>query len=274
MTSRGAEGGLIALTQGATVENVHSYLNIECREGDTHHVGGVIGQAQNYTVVSNCSFHGTMYVGAGNTDCFGGIAGYTNTAKFVNCANYGEITFESVDAYVGGIFGYVNNTDLQGLQNCLGAGKVTCTNGAGNYIGALVGWLRSYTDSRCSNNYWLEDACVAPSSGNVSASFTKATAEQMASGEITYLLNGYQSEINWYQTIGKDALPVLDPTHAVVLQKEDGTYWNEETGIQDMPMADNRSKGIYTLTGVRVSKVQQDGIYIINGKKVYVKTSK
>ena len=270
LTCVGSGGGVIAWTQGATVENVHSYLHIECLSPNTHHVGGVVGSARDNSVISNCSFHGTLYVGAGNDDCFGGITGYTNTAKFVNCANYGTITCDNPNCYCGGIFGYVNNADCQGLQNCLGAGKVTCTNGAGNYIGALVGWLRSFTDSRFSNNYWQEDVCVVASSGNDSESITKATAEQMASGEIAYLLNGDQSEIHWYQTIGKDDLPVLDPTHAVVLQKEDGTYWNEETGIQDLPMADNRSKAIFDLQGRRVSKATK-GLYIVGNKKMLVK---
>ncbi len=266
----GDGAGVIGMADYSTIENVHSYLDLDCTRPGIVHVGGVVGLARQNTLVRNCSFHGTMRIGESNTDCFGGIAGYTNTAQFVNCANYGEITFDNVDAYVGGMFGYVNSGDFLGLQNCLGAGKVTCTAGEGNFIGALVGRLRTFNDSRFSNNYWLEDACSIASSVNVSTSFTKATAEQMASGEITYLLNGDQSEINWYQTIGEDALPMLDPSHGVVLQKEDGTYWNEGTGIQDLPIADNRSKGIYTLTGLRVSKVQQGGIYIIDGKKVRV----
>lgn len=41
----------------------------------------------------------------------------------------------------------------------------------------------------------------------------------MATGEMAFRLNGDQSLLSWYQTIGQDAYPVLDQTHAVVYLK-------------------------------------------------------
>ena len=40
---------------------------------------------------------------------------------------------------------------------------------------------------------------------------TQVTAEQMAGGELAYLLGGV-----WRQNIGEDAAPVLDPAHGIV----------------------------------------------------------
>ena len=41
----------------------------------------------------------------------------------------------------------------------------------------------------------------------------------MGTGELAFRLNGNQSQIAWYQTIGQDAWPVLDSTHGVVYLK-------------------------------------------------------
>ena len=41
----------------------------------------------------------------------------------------------------------------------------------------------------------------------------------MGTGEMAFRLNGNQSQISWYQTIGEDAYPVLDQTHSVVYMK-------------------------------------------------------
>ena len=61
--------------------------------------------------------------------------------------------------------------------------------------------------------YYLE-GCGSQNTFGVSA-----TAEEFASGKITYLLNGSstsEGDLAWYQTIGTDALPVLNKNHRVV----------------------------------------------------------
>ena len=63
----------------------------------------------------------------------------------------------------------------------------------------------------------------------------------MGTGEMAFRLNGDQSQIAWYQTIGEDAYPVLDNTHSVVYLKGevdcggnsigDVTYTNEKQEV-------------------------------------------
>ena len=87
-----------------------------------------------------------------------------------------------------------------------------------------------------------------------------------ASGKLCYMLNGDQSEIIWYQTIGEDAYPVLDSSHGQVVKNEDDTF----TGLGTI-QADFKGHGsIYNMNGQRVEKAVK-GLYIINGKKILIK---
>ena len=94
------------------------------------------------------------------------------------------------------------------------------------------------------------------------------TLEQFQNGEVCYKLNGDQSDIHWYQTIGEDALPVLDESHGIVIKDEGGIY----TGIEEVQSSRpvQKDNAIYNLAGQRLNKMQK-GINIVNGKKVLVK---
>jgi len=57
---------------------------------------------------------------------------------------------------------------------------------------------------------------------------TQITDEQLASGEVCYLLNrGNTESPTWFQTLGEDAYPVPNPSHQVVGKTADGTYTND-----------------------------------------------
>ena len=103
-----------------------------------------------------------------------------------------------------------------------------------------------------------------------SAQGKQMTLEQFQNGEVCYKLNGDQSVINWYQTIGTDEFPILDESHQIVIF-EDGKYANPD-GIKEVngqwTMVNGQS--IYNLAGQRLSKMQK-GINIIEGKKLFVK---
>ena len=101
----------------------------------------------------------------------------------------------------------------------------------------------------------------------------QTTEEQLASGELCYLLNGDQTNIQWYQTLGKDPYPVLDPTHGKVVMNKDGQFVNADaTAIEDVIAGSTPAKmqGIFNTAGQKVSKATK-GLYIIDGKKVIVK---
>ena len=93
--------------------------------------------------------------------------------------------------------------------------------------------------------------------------------DKFQNGEVCYKLNGDQSVLTWYQTLGEDEFPVLNASHQIVIL-EDGKYGNPDA-INEIS-ADDRQQfsGIYNLAGQRISKLQK-GINIVNGKKIIVK---
>ena len=98
------------------------------------------------------------------------------------------------------------------------------------------------------------------------------TPDDVTSGALCYMLNGDQSNITWYQTLGVDPYPVLDNTHEIVVKNEDGTYGNT-TGIE-MLATDERRKNadVYDLMGRRIAREKlSKGIYIENRKKILKK---
>ncbi|MBR6140821.1 MAG: hypothetical protein IKQ37_03525 [Bacteroidaceae bacterium] len=214
----GATGtGAIGWSSASRISNVHSSLNITVATADVHHVGGVVGSAQYKNRITGCSFSGTLTETAGNNDCFAGIAGYMAEDTILYCTNYGTVTYTVANGSVGGIAGYLNNTGGM-MKGCLNMGKVAMADeeATPTYGGAFIGWLRGNTPGNMQGNCWLEGSAPhANGQGTMNDTFA-FTADQLPTGIVCFRLNGDQSEIAWYQTIGTDEAPVLDPTHGQV----------------------------------------------------------
>ena len=94
----------------------------------------------------------------------------------------------------------------------------------------------------------------------------------MATGELAFRLNGDQSQLSWYQTIGEDAYPVLDQTHGVVYLKGevdcggnsvgDVAYTNEKQDVV-LPEHQYDEDGICTVCGADGGKCApaEDGYF-------------
>ena len=146
-----------------------------------------------------------MTVNAASNDCFAGIAAYANDyCLFNSCANYGTITYENPNGYVGGILGYVNNTNCYGTHNCLNIGNIIY-DGEGDpvYGGAIVGRLRGNNPERWGDSYWKQGSATQACGENQIPTIFEATDEQLASGEIAYKLGEA-----WSQFLGTDGVPV------------------------------------------------------------------
>lgn len=275
MVCAGAVNAPIASAKASLIEGVHSSLRIDATAAGVTHTAGVVGDLQENSVVDRCAFDGSISVGTDNYDCFGGIAGYTNTGTITNCANYGTITFAHENCYAGGMFGYVNNTNFGGFSNCLAVGTVKRENGESKVAGALCGWLRNYNASVVANNYWLA-GCAERASGIADLEVNKrATTEELASGAVCFALNQGQAEDVWFQTIGEDPYPVLDATHGRVVFK-DGKYVNDGSGVETIHnvqvIIHNGENEVYDLSGRKVSNDSlPKGVYIVNGQKTLVK---
>ena len=155
------------------------------------------------------------------------------------------------DASSGGMIGY-NSSANSVISNCLvNSTLIGDSEGPIWYVGGMAGWSSTaLTVKNClitskyenvgadGDNSQTISRGAAPSVSNVYVSQffrgqqgTLTTPEQMASGELTWKLNGSQGdEPVWFQTLGVDATPHLFGGDAVYLYA--GKYTNEKPNIQ------------------------------------------
>jgi hypothetical protein len=249
LTSDGfTKNGVVGCATGtAKVTGIHSSMTVILANKNAHSggiVGGDNGATTDKIVVDGCEFSGTL-THSGTGDCQAGIMGYTGYSTIRNCIFSG--TINGGNSKYGGILGYCKQPSFGGVQNCLSIGKIvadpSCTTAA-----AIIANFNGAATSNVKNNYY----CLAEGSTTTIAIGNKAssceaphavTAEQLASGEVCYLLNGSQGGNSWRQNLASgtlDAIPTLDSTHERVYQFgssyiNDGTdvTIDDETDLQD-----------------------------------------
>ena len=120
----------------------------------------------------------------------GGVAGFNGiNGRIENCYSNG---FVSGNDTIGGVAGQ----NYGSIRNCYFHGSVS-----GNFnVGGIAGF-RLY-DSQITGCYYLADSETDTFGGTAFM-----TAQQFASGEVAYLLNGSKNNGIWKQTIGSDAAP-------------------------------------------------------------------
>lgn len=263
-----------ARDENVTIRGIHSFVDfINAREGARQ--GGILGCADNgQTNIDRCTYSGTFQsADAGGSGNYGGIVGYANNNALVvlnitNCLFDGKLVNTAAapgTCTFGGIVGYANSATVT-IQDCLSIGTVQSPR-RGQFFGAINGG-----NSKIYNSYYQGEYVNGSGSGRTPTpqEVTSVTDEQLRSGEICYKLNGDQSEINWFQTLGEDSHPVLSGT-SLRVWLYDGSYINEDPdGIVAPLFHLPEGTAIYNLAGQRLQKMQR-GINIINGKKVLIK---
>ncbi|MCR4920141.1 MAG: hypothetical protein K5945_00335 [Bacteroidaceae bacterium] len=200
------------------------------------------------------------------------------SSQIINCMALGGI-FTTTGSNAGGLVGWNPNDVITTIENSAMLGVMQVAPTSATTPTDLVGrCLETNAPIVLKNVYYTTHA----ENTNVERIWKGAlpvTAEAVMNGELCYLLNGDQSLITWYQTLGSDAYPVLDKTHLVVCLKTDGTYYNEGgEGISLATLARERAiVNVYDMQGRVVrSDVKADealqglpsGLYVIGGKKV------
>lgn len=133
----GAEkvGGAIGYLSGKAISNVKSIANVEGSE----YVGGCVGYITSYSILESI-FHKGDLVNSGNYT--GGIVGYSDYSKILNCTHRDNIKGKSS---VGGITGYYyGRASYRTIENCTVAGDINGLDGVGGIIGR--GYLYANTD--------------------------------------------------------------------------------------------------------------------------------
>ena len=264
LTSGGIFGatGKTAETCSITIDGCVNYGKIVA-PGIAGGIGGRVGRAatletENY-YISNCVNYGEIEVIApqdfSDIIYVGGIAGYLYGGKIngvSNCVNAGNITVDATlgahayDYCVAGILGYVNATTFE-CKNNINAGNVT-TKGDFTSV-CLTVYNKNVEATATLNNYSVAiegiavaltgDATADPSTFTEATAFaTAVTADQIASGEVAYLINEAAGTTVYYQAIGTDKTPVLTAAadgSNVVEKKADGSYANPAKEVETEP---------------------------------------
>ena len=97
------------------------------------------------------------------------------------------------------------------MRNCWTAGELEI-----NSLHPQKGYIsgEAANSSQFINCYSTGDVLVNGSGFTLTNCFASEEVEEIGeTGELCFRLNGDQSEIHWYQTLGEDELPCQDPTH-------------------------------------------------------------
>ncbi len=241
-------GGVIGYIKSCTTD-IANCTNSGNVTGGSSYVGGVIGYASITATVVNCSNEGDVSAATKNA---GGIAGYLTSNGISTCCNSGNI---SGSLNVGGIAGYASVNTGYSIADCLNTGILSATASSGDqYAGGIVSYLIKGTLTNCcstgnvsgsdaggiagyvassgtiENSYYLDtavDTAVASNSSSTVSAEAK-TAEELASGEVTWLLNSGVTDGTqiWYQTLGQSDIPSF--SGATVYYEEGRGYFNAD----------------------------------------------
>jgi len=237
-------------------------------------IGGIAGWTRKTVNFVRCINTGTVTNTDSSSKFVGGIVGCVGGSCTANISATYNTAAISGGLYVGGLVGSSNSSSKLTVTNCFNEGNVTATNTAtSTFAGGIVGSL--YTDASLGQitNSWNNGVVTGGESstdtdglaGGTYATVGKVTnsydltnngnykasdadgydSNWLTSGALCYLLNGDQSEIAWYETIGTDARPYLTcDGHAQVYYngnvhcdgtaKSGGTYSNTSgEGVRD-----------------------------------------
>ena len=188
-----------------------------------NYIGGICGSNYKTGTIRNCYSEANVTGVVVGAD-IGGVVG-ENNGTVENCYNTGNVVGNK---WVGGVCGYNDGTN----NNCYNTGKVTGT----SYVGDVCGQNDKGTLTNC---YYLADS----ETNNNDGTFGK-TAEQFASGEVAYLLNGSEStDVAFCQNLDNgeptDATPVLDSTHGTVYQFTNCNHADTYTNNKDAKSGDH-----------------------------------
>jgi len=245
----------------------HKFSNLVLENVETTNYGvfntgsGVV--LRNFYLDATCSITGGELVGL--------VGRHDGAGEFTNIGNCGAVTGEgnNVAGLIGALWGAGKGTTVETVFNCCWTtGPVTTKeyHAKNTDCGAISGWFNN--GKFVLNGCWTMSEVAFPKSeglyvlryGGGAAitydgcyslhgsqpnfgSLSGLTLDDLSTGAVAYRLNGDQSVIRWYQTLGEDLMPVTDATHKQVylttdrrcdgLPKGDAVYSNSPGGTQD-----------------------------------------
>lgn len=211
----GNVGGLVGFIMSeipsnhlAYIKNCHNYVHIS--DAYLRTIGGIVARAES-TGIENCSNHGNLtgQYHIGGIVCELYVASSFESTSLVNLVNYGTIRAQELSSsgIVGSIAARDGTVVLRNLLNCgdildASAKPQSCPICPSST--ALKDPVGLYYDS--SKTY-----CTPSFIPSMSYLGTPVTPAQLASGEVTYLLNDKKSDASavWRQRVDTDPVQAL-----------------------------------------------------------------
>ena len=233
---------------GATISNL--VIDNSCTISGVNYVGLAGGSLGGGTITFSCVGNEATVTGTGKRTA--GIIGSNNSSSCMialsDCYNTGKINGNSESAAICGWFG-TNGA----MQNCYNIGTVSGCN--------------------YRNDFYRGGADVQNCYSTSTAQVTRITSGDVTGGRLCSLLNeGNEVEPVWYQTLGEDNYPIFDSTHGIVFKISNEIYDNDADAITS-PLIDTEKEEVFTLSGIPLRSITKTGIYIVGGKKRFVRVN-
>ena len=211
---------------GTSVDNIYTneviienlIIDASCSiQHDNNFAAGVVAHinsrndAQSNIIIRNCGNEANVSSTGKNIAGILGCVENTNVGlKLYNLWNKGNIKGDNGES--AAICAWTGQRNVNGevdVEGCWNIGEVTGVDGNGYNL------VRRNTNIVIRN---VVDLCTT-NGGNQGKVSVLNTEDPISSGELCYLLNGDQTDIVYYQTLGTDVMPVYrDATHGQVYQ--------------------------------------------------------
>lgn len=211
-------GGLFAYVENATIKN----LKVEGYVTTNHRlIGGFVGLVKGTLTMQDCESAVDITVTPTTTNMH--IAGFIGQGKqgtitLTDCLFTGSVTGNTSFRYAAPFLGWKESVGTITYNYCLNNGTFTNTDpgfthalGATERTGQSTAAVCFYKPGNNNNNESLASA---------------VSAEQLASGQITYRLQGGRTEQHWGQLLGRDPYPLLTNEEGTFVYRGQ-TYTNE-----------------------------------------------
>ena len=211
---------------GTSVDNIYTneviienlIIDASCSiQHDNNFAAGVVAHInsrnneQSNIIIRNCGNEANVSTtGKNAAGILGCVEGTNIGLKLYNLWNKGNIKGDNGES--AAICAWTGQRNVNGevdVEGCWNIGEVTGVDGNGYNL------VRRNTNIVIRN---VVDLCTT-NAGNQGKVSVLNTEDPISSGELCYLLNGDQTDIVYYQTLGTDAMPVYrDATHGQVYQ--------------------------------------------------------
>ena len=240
-------------------------------EHDNNFAAGVVAHVNSVNtganiIIRNCGNEANVSTTGKNAAGILGCVESTNVGlKLYNLWNKGNIKGDAGES--AAICAWTGQRNVDGevdVEGCWNIGEVTGVDGNGYNL------VRRNSNIVPRN---MVDLCTT-NAGNQGKVSVLNTEDPISSGELCYLLNGDQTDIVYYQTLGTDAMPVYrDATHGQVYQSgtvdcagvATGSFGYNNVGGEtvQLPHTMNDEIGICTTCYAHYQEPAKDGDYYL-----------